>query len=78
MSSLMTQSELSRRSGVSLATIKSALKGNNIAIECAKKICDALKLNYKKSFAETEKKTMEASTVKRYHAMISSIMSFAV
>ena len=78
MSSLMTQSELSRRSGVSLATIKSVLKGNNIAIECAKKICDVLKLNYKKSFAETEKKTMEASTVKRYHAMISSLMSFAV
>ena len=77
-SSLMTQSELSRKSGVSLATIKSILKGNNITIECAKKICDALKLNYKKSFSETEKKTMEASTVKRYHAMISSIMSFAV
>ena len=78
MSTLITQSELSRRAGVSLATIKSVLHGKNVKIDCAKNICDALKIKYKKSFSENEKKTMEASTVKRYHAMISFIMSFAV
>ena len=74
----MSQNELAEKSAVSIATIHKLLKGDVISVECAKKICETLGLEYKKVFKETDRNTISPSTVKRYHALISSICSFAV
>ena len=76
--SRISQNGLAEESGVSIATIHKLLKGDIISVECAKKICTTLGLEYKKVFKETDRNTISPSTVKRYHALISSICSFAV
>lgn len=69
----MTQSELSRKAGVSLTTIKVLLKGKAISVKCAKKISDALGLEYKKVFNDVKRDNVSVATVKRYHAIISGM-----
>ena len=74
----MTQSELSRKAEVSLTTIKVLLKGKAISVKCAKKISDALGLEYKKVFNDVKRDNVSVATVKRYHAIISGIFKHAV
>ena len=74
----MKQKELSEKSGVSLTTIKVLLKGNAISVKCAKKISEVLELDYNKVFKCVIRNKMTASSVKRYHAMISGIFHHAV
>ncbi len=74
----ISQKELSERADVSLTTLRVLLKGDNINAECAKRICSVLDLRYQFAFEEIDRGRIKASTVKRYHALISSICTFAV
>lgn len=74
----MKQNELAEKANISLTTIKQLLKGENISEDCANRICAVLKLKFNKTFENVVRTRVKASTVKRYHALISSICSFAV
>lgn len=74
----ISQKELADKSKVSLTTIKVLLKGNPISLNCAEKITDVLGLNFKQVFESVKRNNVTASTVKRYHALISGIFHHAV
>lgn len=73
------QSELARRSGISLSTLRSAMSGNNVMKSTAEKICGVLGVSVKEYFEITEEeKPLSNSTIQYYHHVISSILSTAV
>ncbi len=75
---IMRQKDLAEETGISLTTIKALLRGDNISVDCATRICKALGIKYDEAFEVVERNKIKGTTVKRYHAVISSICSFAV
>ena len=74
----ITQEKLSKKSGVSLFSIRSAVRGNNITYKTAERISDVLEMNMKDLFVAASNKVLSDRTVHHYHGCISSILSTAV
>ena len=77
-SSGITQKELSELSGVSLATINAAKRGETISDEKAEAICRALKVSVNKVFRmEQDNRPLSEKTIQEHHRLISLILSYA-
>ena len=74
----LTQEKLSKESGVSLFSVRSLVKGNNINYDTALKISECLKMSFSKLFVSENNKILSDKTVHHYHAFISSVLSTAV
>jgi len=75
---IIKQKELAEKAEISLTTVKVLLRGGNIEINSAKRICSILNLKFEKTFEKVERNNVKPATVKRYHALISAICSYAV
>lgn len=77
-SSGITQKTLSELSGVSLATINAAKRGEIITDEKAVAICRALKIPVNKVFRmEQDNRPLSEKTIQEHHRLISLILSYA-
>ena len=76
-SAKMTQTELSKKSGVSLTTIRACTKGNNVSKETAAKLSEALNRTDLFSPAEGQER-LSNSTIAKYHRLLSSMLTAAV
>lgn len=75
----LTQKALTERAGVSIATVRNACHGRAIASECAQKISEALHTSVQHLFTEsTPARPLDAATIRKHHAVLSSILSAAV
>lgn len=64
---------------VSLYTLNNAIKGQNISKSSAEKICNALDINFQKSFrANSEKTTLSGKVLLHHHRLLSTIFQTAV
>lgn len=73
----MTQTELSKKSGVSVTTIRTCVKGNNVSKETAAKLAEALNRSNLFTPAEGQDK-LSNSTIAKYHRLLSSMLTAAV
>lgn len=77
-SSGITQKSLSELSGVSLATINAAKRGEIITGEKAEAICRAVKVPVNKVFRmEQDNRPLSEKTIQEHHRLISLILSYA-
>ena len=76
----ITQIELANKSGVSIATVYSISKGENITESSAVKVADTLKIPFNKLFkiADENNKQLAPKTILHHHRLISSILETAV
>ncbi|MCL2774170.1 MAG: tyrosine-type recombinase/integrase [Oscillospiraceae bacterium] len=74
----LTQEKLSKETGVSVFSVHSLVKGNNINYDTALKISECLKIDFSKLFFSENNKTLSDKTIHHYHAFISSVLSTAV
>ena len=74
----LTQERLSKESGVSLFSVRSIVRGNNVNYDTAFKINEYLKTDFSKMFFAENNKTLSEKTIHHYHAFISSVLSTAV
>ena len=74
-----TQVKLSEDSGVCTSTVRSILLGNAATEETAKKIADALHIDFDKVFQPSgEPEPLSGQTILHYHRLISVILQTAV
>lgn len=72
-------SELAELAGVSLGTVNAARRGNNVSHACAEQLAQALSLPTEQIFEPTQAaRPLSASTVRKYHNVLSSMLSRAV
>lgn len=74
----LTQKNFSEQAEISIKTLESLLRGNNINYQTAKNISDTLEQDFDDVFESVDKKILSAKTIKHYHTMLSSIFSTAV
>ena len=74
----ITQDKLSKESGVSIFSIRSVAKGNNINYDTALKISEYFKTDISKLFCFADNKTLSDNTIHHYHTFISSVLTTAV
>ncbi len=75
----VTQTRLSQEAGVCTGTIKSIMSGNAATPETAKKIADALHIDFDKLFQPSgDPQTLSGQTILHYHRLISVILQTAV
>ena len=74
----LTQSEISRRSGVSVVQISKAAHGGGLYQQNAEKIAAVFNLPVEDIFETAANGRLSSSTVQHYHRLISSILSTAV
>lgn len=76
----VTLQQLSESSGLGLQTVRTAVKGGNIAMRSAKQISTALNEPFEKLFDIENKKggTLSGKTMLHHHRLISSILEKAV
>lgn len=75
----LVQTKFAKQAGVSVATLNSINRGNNISAESAERIAAALALPVKELFAPAEAgKTLSGNTVLHYHKLLSTILTTAV
>jgi len=72
--------KLSEVSGVSVFSITSIIKGDNVSYDTALKVSNSLKVKIGDIFcdSDTNKKALSDKTVHHYHAFLSSVLSTAV
>lgn len=74
-----TKATFSEQSGVSLYTLNNAIKGLNITLSSAEKICTALEISFSKTFRpNSEKTTLSGKVLLHHHRLLSSIFQTAV
>ncbi len=74
----LTQSEISRQSGVSTVQISKAVHGSGLMKKNAEKIAEVLELPVDEVFVMPESGKLSGNTVQHYHRAISSILATAV
>ena len=74
----LTQSEISRQSGVSTVQISKAAHGSGLMKKNAEKIAEVLELPVDEVFVIPESGKLSGNTVQHYHRAISSILATAV
>ena len=75
----LVQTKFAKQAGVSVATLNSINRGNNISAESAERIAAALALPVKELFAPAVAgKTLSGNTVLHYHKLLSTILTTAV
>ncbi len=74
----LTKVKLAELAGVSVCTLDSVTKGNNISHNSAVKIAEALKMPLSKLFEPISKGALSGRTVKHHHILLSSILHTAV
>ena len=74
----LTQSEISRQSGVSTVQISKAAHGSGLMKKNAEKIAEVLELPVDEVFVMPESGKLSGNTVQHYHRAISSILATAV
>lgn len=74
----LTQSEISRRSGVSVVQISKAAHGGGLYQQNAEKIAAVFNLPVEDIFETAANGRLSSSTVQHYHRLISSILSTVV
>lgn len=75
---MLTQAELSRRSGVPATSITSAVKGRSVKITTAERLCKALDVPVTKLFTIiSDNRPLSNKTVTEHHRLISTILAQA-
>lgn len=75
---MLTQAELSRRSGVPATSITSAVKGRSVKITTAEKLCKALNVPVTRLFTViSDNRPLSNKTVTEHHRLISTILAQA-
>ena len=74
----LSKEGLAARAGVAASTVSSALKGNNIRLQSAERICAALDKDVGALFAAQDDKGLADTTILHYHRLISTILNTAV
>lgn len=75
----ITKAELSRKTAVPASSVTSIMHGNNVTLDTANKISEALKIPFKDMFTPVNvNKPLSSKTVLHHHRLISSILSTAV
>ena len=76
----ISKAKLSTLSGVSVFSITSIIKGDNVSYDTALKISKSLKINIDDLFcnSDTNKKVLSDKTIHHYHAFLSSMLAKAV
>ncbi len=75
----LTSAALSDASGISLFSLRRALRGENVNVATAAAVAKALEVPRSELFEDIDKRdTLNANTVRGYHRLISSILSKAV
>ena len=75
----ITKRAFAKLAGVSVYVLDSVTRGDNISVESAHKIADALELPLKKLFKPVgDKDTLSVTTILHHHRLISSMLSMAV
>ena len=75
----VSRATLSQKCGMAASTVGLAVRGESIMEEKARSICDALELDFNKSFTliRAAGKPLSSTTVARHHALIHVIMAQA-
>ena len=73
-----TQAEFSRKAGLSLNTVESAISGNNISSTSAEKISQALGTSLNSLFSPVKKGSLSGKTLLHYHQFLSAMLETAV
>lgn len=74
-----TRTECAKRASVAPVTLRTACQGKNISADCAARIADALGLPVGALFVAADiSRSLDAATIRKIHAIISSILSTAV
>ena len=75
----LTQTKFAEQAGISIATLYSINKGNNVSNESAERIARALEMPLTDLFEPTNKdRKLAGNTVLHYHKLLSSILTAAV
>lgn len=75
----LTQTKVAKTAGVSVAVLKSCIAGKNITADSAKKVAEALEMDFKKLFTPVDAdKRLAPNTILYYHRLLSSMFSTAV
>lgn len=75
----LTQKQLAEKTGLSIGTLREAYGGRAISCESAEKISAALHIPAAQLFTcPQEKQALSPSTIRKYHSVISSILTKAV
>lgn len=74
-----TLERFAEQTGISVRTLRAACSGQNISTACAQKISDSMQMPVKELFARTRaERPLDAATIRKHHAVLSSILSTAV
>lgn len=74
----LTQAELSRRSGVPITSVASAVNGGNVKLSTAEKLCKALGVPVTKLFnIISDNRPLSNKTVTEHHRLISTVLAQA-
>lgn len=75
----ITKRAFAKQADVSVYVLDSVTRGDNVSVESAHKIADALELPLKKLFKPVgDKDTLSVTTILHHHRLISSMLSMAV
>ncbi len=73
-----TQKSLSERAGISIHTIESLARGNNVTKQTAEKIAKAMNNKFADMFKPVGDNKLSTQTIRHHHILLSSILSTAV
>ncbi len=75
----MSLEAFAKSAGISDTTLRGACNGKNVAADCAQKISDALEMPLAELFVSThEQRPLDPASVRKHHAVLSSILATAV
>lgn len=75
----ISRMKIATDTGLAPSTVNSAVRGDSVSEDTARKICDYLGLKLEKTFlVSTENAALSAKTILEYHRMISSVLDQAV
>ena len=73
------QKDVATRAGLSRSTVSSACRGESVSMPSAKKLAQALGMDYAALFeTEAAKVTLSPKTIRNYHGFVSSVLGYAV
>lgn len=73
------QKDLATRAGLSRSTVSSACRGESVSMPSAKKLAQALGMDYAALFETAAAKvTLSPKTIRNYHGFVSSVLGYAV
>lgn len=75
----VTREAIAQQTGLSVNTVRIAVRGSNCSVKTARAISDVLNLNFDKSFLVlNQNKALSGKTISGYHRFISSVLNQAV